>query len=123
GSVLGGVGGAGVVVVAREVGAALDPGCRGAELGHRSRPARAGLRRLVIDVADGGGVDAEVGVRVVDAGVDHGQLDALAVEVAGVVPGLRRPDVGDALGVGDGVVADGFHVHYAGEADERGDLG
>ena len=41
----------------------------------------------------------EVGVRVVDPGVDHGDLDPLAVEAGEAVPGGRRPDQRHAVDV------------------------
>ena len=104
----------GVVRVTHEVEAAFDlRGCRA----HEARVGWRGARRL-------GGVPcrhraraAEVGVRVVDSGVDDGDVDAGTGEAEGA-PRLRRADEGNAVDVVNferrhGV--DGGHARQAGE--------
>ena len=84
----------GVVVVADEVGAALDAGTPTEGDGRRQRVCRVrGVERR--DRARA----TKVRVRVVDAGVDHGDLDVFAVQSGEAAPGQRSADQLDALDV------------------------
>ena len=108
----------GVVVVAGEVEAADD--LRG---GERAAVGLGGIHRAVR--RDGPGA-AEVGVGVVDAGVDDADAHAGA-EPSGLPPGIERPaelvgvrvgdaGIGAAAGGGDRADApDGVHAGFAGE--------
>src|SRR6201999_3708538 len=95
GRVVGRVGGVGVVVIAGEVHAGHD--LRAGELVGGDRLGQLGLRVLgLLDGADA----AEVGVRVVDAGVDHGH-GAVGTTVAVGLPGRRSVLQRHGVGVGD----------------------
>ena len=85
----------GVVGVADEVDAALDLRARaGRTAAGSAGSVSGGERRLVAGRRAGA---AEVGVRVVDARVDDGDLDALAVEAVQAVPRGGRADQRDAV--------------------------
>ena len=60
---------------------------------------------------------------VVDPAVDHGELDALAVEVPGAVPGRGRVDVGDAFGIRKLVGRHHLDVDDSGQRRQRLDVG
>src|SRR5206468_2239357 len=86
----------GIVVVADEVGAALDLGGAGTEKRGVGRGGVGGEGRLVGGRRAG---TAEVGMGIVDAGVDDGDLDPLAVDAGDAGPGERRLDPLDPDGV------------------------
>ena len=95
-----------VVRVADEVCPALDLRCGGPEArGQRRGHADRRQRRVGGVLAERGLVGrrrsgtGEVGVREVDAGVDHPDLDPLAVEAGEAVPHLWRADERDAVDV------------------------
>ncbi len=85
----------GVIAVADEIGAALDTRRRRAE---ERRVGRGRLRRMGGCVGRGRARAAEVGVGVVDAGVDDRDLHALAVQPE-VLPDGRSADERDAAQV------------------------
>ena len=109
---------AGVVVVADEVPAALDARGVRAEQG---RVGRLGVGRVGGLVGLDGAGATELGVGVVDAGVDDGDLDALAGE-ARVLPDLRDAEVGARGGVAAGVDLDGVDGLDVGRLCQRRDV-
>src|SRR5262249_5654680 len=66
---------------------------------------------------------AEVGVRVIDAGVDDGHLHAFAAHAVDTRPGQRRLDPGNADDVLVLVSGHRLHVDNAGKGPKRGKLG
>src|SRR5262245_18679289 len=112
-----GVVGVSVVIVAHEIETALD-------LGRRVRSEQGRVRRLVGAgrgrVERGGGArPTEVGVGVIDTGVDDGDLDAFAVHAIDAIPYLRRADVRHALRVVDVVDARRLDRAHARQARQR----
>ena len=81
--------GVGIVVVAGEIGSALDLRSGRAEQCRVRRRSVCGISRVV---GGHGAGPAEVGVRVVDPRVDHGDLHALSAEARSAVPHGRCVD-------------------------------
>jgi hypothetical protein len=110
---VGRVGPVGVVVVADEVEAALDARRRGTEQRSVGRSSVRGVRCVVGGNRAGA---AEVRVRVVDAGVDHGDLDLLAVQAIDAVPHGGSTDQGNAA------LVVGLHGRKRPYRDDVGDV-
>ena len=115
----------GVVAVTDEVDPALHlgrgrPEARGVGRGFTDRQLGriGGAQTLRLSPRSHGAWTAEIGMGVVDAGVDDADLDSLAVEPVHAVPHCRRPDVGDTTGVVGGDGGHGTNTHHALQAGQ-----